>query len=195
MCKIAVKVSSLQNAKLAFSEPVIVGTGGWHDSRKRSWARTLKEHGDWGRHLAHKETVQSQTNEGILIPSNPRDSFMKGMDLLSEAAINESRSMGQKDQAAKLKSAQESTKLRKEAAACLEIALMNELYYGTNSPDDRKRVADIKEALANNKVEGHEGLSGGILDKSVVVGGNGTGATKPPQPVSSASAGASKKKT
>ena len=39
---------------------------------------------------------------------------------------------------------------------------------------DRKRVADIKEALANNKVEGHEGLSGGILDKSVVVGGNGT---------------------
>ena len=35
----------------------------------------------------------------------------------------------------------------------LEIALMNELYYGTGSPQDRKRVADITgEAFAEDPV-------------------------------------------
>jgi hypothetical protein len=157
--------SSLENAKLDFHEPIVVGTGDWNDARRRSWKRTLKEHGDWGRHSAHELTLRNQLKKGIAIPPNPRESLSIAMEMLSEAAVVESKGAGQKRQEEKRNAAAATAKLREKAVATLEIALMNELYYGTGSPQDQKRIADIKEALANNKVQGHEGLSGGILDQ------------------------------
>ncbi len=159
-------VSALENAKLEFCKPIVVSTGDWNDAQRRSWKRSLKEHGDWGRHSAHQLTLQSQLKEGVSIPPDPSNSLSIAMGLLSEAATLESRGASQKGKEQKKNDETKSAKLKEKAVVMLEIALMNELYYGTGSPQDRKRVADIKEALMNNKVEGHEGLSGGVLDTS-----------------------------
>lgn len=163
------KVSSLENASLrgenvSFSEPLIIGTDDADYSRQRSWKNTISEHGDWGRHSAHKQTVESQLDDGISIPAIPQQSLDIGMRLISEATIEESKNKGneadQKKQVA-------SRNLRKKGLATLEIALMNELYYGTNSAEDQKRISEIRDTLNSNELEGHEGLSGGrLLDGS-----------------------------
>ena len=130
----------LEKCNVAFEHPVILEIDPSH--KPRSWQDTLTGHGDYGRHISHDEMVQAQdTSEWMLdIPETPTNAFQQAKSMRDQF-------LHMAQDAGSVANTKKEEHLKVQARNLFEVALMNENYYATNHPADKKKMVEIEENL------------------------------------------------